>query len=78
MELKNYSFNTLQVERLTGCTANLNYPSYKVLNRLVFYKTSECINSFRKPTEVTPIEFIGSIFLLEKDEWMKKDYSHIK
>ena len=74
----NYAFNTLQVERLTGSTANLNYPSCKMLNRLGFSKTSERINSYIKTTEGNPIEFVDSLFLLEKDEWMKKDYSHIK
>ena len=74
----NYAFNTLQVERLTGSTANLNYPSCRMLNRLGFSKTSERINSYRKTTEGSPIEFVDSLFLLEKDEWMKKDYSHIK
>lgn len=74
----NYAFNTLQVERLTAGTANLNYPSCGVLNRLGFSKTSECIHSCRKTTEGNPIEFVGSLFLLEKDEWMKKNYSSIK
>ena len=73
----NYAFNILQVERVTGSTANLNYPSCRVLNRLGFSKTGECINSFRKTIEGNPIEFTGSSFLLEKDEWMKKDYSFI-
>lgn len=74
----NYAFNTLQVERLTDSTANLNYPSCRLLHRLGFSKTSECINSYRKTAEGNPIEFVCSLFLLEKDEWMKKDYSHIK
>lgn len=74
----NYAFNTLQVERLTASTAKLNYPSCRVLNRLGFSKTGECINSYRKATDGNPIEFVSSLFLLEKDEWMKKDYSHIK
>jgi [ribosomal protein S5]-alanine N-acetyltransferase len=74
----NYAFNTLQVERLTAGTANLNYPSCRVLNRLGFSIKSESIHSCRKTTEGNPIEFVGSLFLLEKDEWMKKDYSHIK
>jgi ribosomal-protein-alanine N-acetyltransferase len=74
----NYAFITLQVERLTAGTANLNYPSCRVLNRLGFSITSECIHSCRKNTEGNPIEFVGSLFLLEKGEWMKKEYSHIK
>jgi ribosomal-protein-alanine N-acetyltransferase len=73
----NYAFTTLQVDRLTASTANLNYPSCRVLNRLGFSRTSECISSFRKTTEGVPIEFVGSLFVLEKEEWIKKDYSHI-
>lgn len=69
----NYAFNTLCVERLVSGTANLNYPSCRLLNRLGFSKTSESTHSFRNTPEGDPIEFIGSSFLLKKDEWMKKD-----
>lgn len=74
----NYAFNILRVEKLTIGTANLNYPSCRLINRLGFIKISECIRSFRKTPEGNPMEFVDSSFLLEKDEWMKKDYSHIK
>jgi ribosomal-protein-alanine N-acetyltransferase len=74
----NYAFDTLQVERLTAGTAKLNYPSCRVLDRLGFSLTSESIISYRKNTEGNPIEFVGSLYLLEKDEWMKKEYYHIK
>jgi [ribosomal protein S5]-alanine N-acetyltransferase len=74
----NYAFNNLHVEKLTIGTANLNYPSCRLINRLGFRKISECICSFRKTPEGNPIEFVDSLFLLEKDEWMKKDYSGIK
>jgi Acetyltransferases, including N-acetylases of ribosomal proteins len=45
----NYAFTTLNVECITSGTANLNHPSYKLLNKLGFVKTGESITSFRKP-----------------------------
>ena len=74
----NYAFNTLHLERLTAGTAILNIPSCNLLDRLGFCKTSESNHSFAKTPEGNPIEFIGASFLLEKANWMKKDYSHIK
>lgn len=71
----NYAFNNLHIERLSSGTANLNYPSCKLLIKLGFSKTSEYICSFRKTPEGNPIEFVGSTYLLEKDQWMKKEYS---
>jgi ribosomal-protein-alanine N-acetyltransferase len=70
----NYAFNTLNVESITSGTANLNYPSRKLLDKLGFCKVGEGVSSFRKNAEGKPIEFISSTFILEKDVWMKKDY----
>lgn len=76
--LINYAFDNLNVEMLTSGTANLNYSSCRLLSRLGFNKKGEGVASFRKTPGGNPIEFLGSSFLLEKDEWMKKDYSHAK
>lgn len=74
----NYAFNTLHLERLTAGTAILNFPSCRLLDRLGFCKTSESNHSLTKTPEGNPIEFVGASFLLEENEWMKMDYSHIK
>lgn len=66
----NYAFNTLQVERLESGTANLNDPARRLLQRLNFSKQNEEILSFRTTPEGKPIEFIGSNYLLEKDNWL--------
>lgn len=74
----NYAFDTLCIERITSGTANLNYPSCRLLNKLGFVKTGEGVGSFRKTSEGNPIEFAGSSFLLEKDKWMKGDNDRSK
>lgn len=71
--LISHAFNNLNVERITSGTANLNYPSCKLLNKLGFIKTGEAIASFRKTSEGKPIEFVGSSFLLKKEDWMKNN-----
>ena len=67
-----YAFNTLKVERLESGTANLNDPARRLLDRLNFSKQNEEILSFRRTPEGKPIEFVGSNYLLEKDEWFKR------
>ncbi len=69
----NYAFSNMCVERITSGTANLNYPSCKLLNKLGFIKMGEGTASFRKTSEGNPIEFSGSSFLLKKEDWMKND-----
>jgi RimJ/RimL family protein N-acetyltransferase len=68
----NYAFDTVNLQRITAGTANLNFPSCKLLDRLGFIKISECITSFRKTPDGNPIEFVGSSFLLEKNNWIKR------
>ncbi|EMS73056.1 GNAT family N-acetyltransferase [Ruminiclostridium cellobioparum] len=67
-----YAFSVLGLERITSGTANKNYPSYNLLNKLGFKKTHEGIASFRKTPDGTPIDFTGSLFLLEKRDWLIK------
>jgi RimJ/RimL family protein N-acetyltransferase len=67
-----YAFNTLHVERLESGTANLNNPARRLLDRLNFSKQNEEILSFRRTPVGKPIEFVGSNYLLEKDEWFKR------
>ena len=67
----NYAFNVLKISKITSGTATINLPSCRLLNRLGFVKIGESITSFRKTLEGTPIEFMGSLYLLEKDNWNK-------
>ncbi|MGB4587786.1 MAG: GNAT family N-acetyltransferase [Clostridiaceae bacterium] len=67
-----YAFNTLLVEHLESGTANLNDPARRLLEKLRFTKQNEETLSFRKTPDGKPIEFIGSNYLLEKDEWFKR------
>ncbi len=67
-----YAFNTLKTERITSGTANLNYPSVRLLRSLGFSKTGESQASFNNDSEGNPIEFTGSSYLLEKAEYIKK------
>lgn len=67
-----YAFNTLQVKRLESGTANLNEPARRLLEKLNFSKMNEEILSFRTTPDGKPIEFVGSNYLLEKDEWQKR------
>jgi [ribosomal protein S5]-alanine N-acetyltransferase len=69
----NYAFDMLDIKRITSGTANLNFPSCKLLNKLGFIKSGEGIVSFRKTPEGNPIEFAGASFLLEKENWIKND-----
>jgi RimJ/RimL family protein N-acetyltransferase len=73
--ITNYAFNTLKVERLTAGTAILNFPSCKLLDKLGFRKVGESTLAFRKTPEGKPIEFTGGDFVLEKNQWMKKEYT---
>jgi len=67
-----YAFCELSTESIISGTANLNTPSCRLLKKLGFSKTGESVSSLRKTPEGDPIEFVGSSFLLKKDEWMKK------
>ncbi len=67
-----HAFNSLGVERITSSTANLNSPSVKLLRSLGFHKTGESLGSFTTTPEGSPIEFMGSSYLLEKVEWEKR------
>jgi len=60
------------VERLGSGTANLNDPARRLLDRLNFSKQNEEILSFRMTPEGKPIQFVGSNYLLEKDEWTRR------
>lgn len=67
-----YAFNTLLVDHMESGTANLNYPACRLLEKLNFSKQNEEILSFRTTPEGKPIEFVGSNYLLEKDEWQNR------
>ncbi len=65
-----YAFSVLELKKITSGTANKNHPSYNLLSKLGFKKTHEGIASFRKTPEGTPIDFTGSLFILEKKDWV--------
>lgn len=64
----NYAFSVLNVEQLTSGTANENSPAYKLLHKLGFRISDEGTTSFRKTPDGLPIEFIASLFVLNKED----------
>jgi len=49
----------------------LNNPARRLLERLNFSKLNEELLSFRTMPDGKSLEFIGSNYLLEKDDWFK-------
>ncbi len=66
------AFNELQAQSIISGTAAVNQASCRLLERLGFQKTSELTGSFRKTPDGKPIEFLGYIFALTKEDWEKK------
>ncbi len=71
----NYAFTSMGAQRLTSGTANVNQPSLTLLAKLGFHKVGESVTSFRTTPEAKPIEFTGSTFLIEKEDWARQGYS---
>ncbi len=69
----NYAFSVLNVVQLTSGTANENYPSFKLLHKLGFKLSAEGIASFRNTTDGLPIEFLGSLFVLSRENWIEME-----
>ncbi len=69
----NYAFSDLNVDILTSGTANENYPACKLIHKLGFRVTAEGTASFRKTPDGLPIEFLGSLFVLSRENWLEKE-----
>ena len=63
------AFGQLQALRVVSGTAALNRNSCRLLERLGFRKTGEQISSFKTAENGQPIEFLGYIYAISKDEW---------
>ncbi len=63
------AFGQLQAARVVTATAAVNHGSCRLLERLGFQKIGETISSFKKAEDGSPIEFVGCIYALSKDEW---------
>ena len=66
------AFSDLQASRVVTRTAALNQPSCRLLERLGFRKTGEQVSSFKTAEDGKPIEFLGYVYALSKDEWEKR------
>jgi RimJ/RimL family protein N-acetyltransferase len=53
---------------ITG-TAAVNQNSCRLLERLGFQKIGEKISSFKNAEDGTPIEFLGYIYAMSKEQW---------
>jgi [ribosomal protein S5]-alanine N-acetyltransferase len=73
--LIDYAFDVLNLERIHSGTANLNFPSVKLLLSLAFEKTGEQPVAFNKTTEGDPVEFTGGTYRLEKAAWLQKRHT---
>jgi [ribosomal protein S5]-alanine N-acetyltransferase len=63
------AFGQLQAERVITGTAAANQSSCRLLERLGFQKIGEKISSFKNAEDGTPIEFLGYMYAMSKEEW---------
>lgn len=63
------AFGPLQALRVVTGTAALNRPSCRLLERLGFRKIGEKMSSFKTAEDGKPIEFLGNIYAISKEEW---------
>ncbi len=68
-----YVFSVLNVEHLTSGTANENHPACKLINKRGFKLSAEGTASFRKTPDGLPIEFLGSLFVLSRENWLEME-----
>jgi [ribosomal protein S5]-alanine N-acetyltransferase len=64
-----YAFGRLAARQVVSDTASVNRPSCLLLERLGFHKTAEALASLRSTAEGTPIEFLGSTYVLPCEKW---------
>lgn len=73
-----YAFHQLGAERLVAGTGNANIASVRLLQRLGFTKTGESRVAFRKNVNGEPFEFIGSDYVLTKEEYQQIETNSMK
>ncbi len=64
-----HAFERLAADRVNTGTAAANQPSCRLLERLGLRKTAECTASFRNGPDGKPLEFLGYMYAVTKDEW---------
>jgi RimJ/RimL family protein N-acetyltransferase len=68
----NRAFDQLQAPRVISGTAAVNRSSCRLLERLGFQKTGERTSSFKTGEDGKPIEFLGYLYALSKEEWQNR------
>lgn len=63
------AFDLLQALRVVTATAAVNRNSCRLLERLGFRKTGEKMSSFKTAEDGKPIEFLGNMYAILKEEW---------
>ncbi|MGE5530116.1 MAG: GNAT family N-acetyltransferase [Patescibacteria group bacterium] len=64
-----HAFDRLRARRVVTGTAAANRASCRLLERLGFQRTGESTGSFRNTPDGKPIEFLGRIYGIAKEEW---------
>ena len=67
------AFGPLQASGVISGTAAVNRNSCRLLERLGFRKTGENISSFKAGEDGRPIEFLGYLYALSKDDWARRE-----
>lgn len=67
-----HAFSVLGAKRLVTGTGAENEPSRRLLARLGMRKTGQQVTSFRKTADGRPIEFMGVMFQLDREDWLKR------
>ncbi len=65
-------FDELQASKVVTGTAALNQPSCRLLEQLGFRKIGEEVSSFKTAEDGKPMEFLGYVYALSKEEWEKQ------
>lgn len=63
------AFGPLQAIRVITATAAVNRNSCRLLERLGFRKTGEKTSSFKTADDGNPIEFLGYMYAISKEDW---------
>ena len=68
----NRAFDQLYALRVISGTAAVNRNSCRLLERLGFQKIGERRSSFKTAEDGKPIEFLGNIYAISKEEWQNR------
>ncbi len=66
------AFDQLQALRVITTTAAVNRNSCRLLERLGFRRTGEKMSSFKTTEDGKPIEFLGYMYAISKEDWENK------